>query len=112
MMLWMQLVSSEEAAGGGTISGDGLSSATVAKFRSALTRQIERPQGIDPDLRIVIQAVAREARGRHLRAEQLVIIFKNIWDTLPEITFAADTAAREMVRQQLVTFCIEEYYRG
>jgi hypothetical protein len=112
MMYGMNLVSSDESTGGGTIGGGGLSAATIARFRSALTLQLEQPQAMDGELRAVIRAVAREARGRHLRAEQLVIIFKNIWESLPEVSYTADAAARELVRQQLVTLCIEEYYRG
>src|SRR5687767_6840942 len=109
-MTWIYVLSSEEPAGGGAIGGGGLSAATISRFRAALTRQLEHPDNVDSELQGVVRAVAREARGRHLRAEQLVIIFKNIWDGLPEVAYTADFTAREMVRQQLVTLCIEEYY--
>jgi hypothetical protein len=106
----MQLVDSHGIEGGGS-GHHGLSSAVVGRLSSELVRHLRNPNEVAPELRAVIGAIAREARAKNLRAEQLVIIFKTIWSSLPPLAAAADRDAQESVKQHLVTLCIQAYYR-
>lgn len=107
------LVDFSDAAGsrGGPASG-GLSGATVARLRAVLRSHIEHPDKADPELARVLRQIVTEARSRHIRAEQLVVILKNVWDTLPDARFAVDREAQTQVRQRLITLCIKAYYEG
>lgn len=101
---------SDEGAGKGGLASSGLSGATVARLRGALTRQIEHPDAADPELARVLRQIVTEARNRQIRAEQLVVILKNVWDSLPEARYAIDREAQAQVKQRLVTLCIKAYY--
>lgn len=101
---------SDEGVGKGGPASAGLSGATVARLRVALTKQIEHPDGADPELARVLRQIVTEARNRHIRAEQLVVILKNVWDSLPEARYAIDREAQAHVRQHLITLCIRAYY--
>lgn len=103
---------SDEAAGRGGLASGGLSGATVARLRAVLADHIEHPDAADPDLARVLRQVVTEARNRQIRAEQLVVILKNVWDSLPDARYAIDREAQTQVRQRLVTLCIKAYYGG
>jgi len=101
---------SDEGAGKGGLASSGLSGATVARLRGVLTRQIEHPDAADPELARVLRQIVTEARNRHIRAEQLVVILKNVWGSLPEARYAIDREAQAQVKQRLITLCIKAYY--
>lgn len=101
---------SDEAAGKGGPGPGGLSGATVARLRAVLTRHIAHPDTADPELGQVLRQVVTEARNRQIRAEQLIVILKNVWDSLPEARYAIDREAQVLVRQRLITLCIKAYY--
>lgn len=77
-----------------------------------LTTHLEHPDNADPELARVLRQIVTEARNRHVRAEQLVVILKNVWDTLPDARFAIDREAQTQARQRLITLCIKAYYGG
>lgn len=56
--------------------------------------------------------IVTEARNRHIRAEQLVVILNHVWNSLPDARYAVDREAQTLVRQQLITLCIKAYYGG
>ena len=87
-----------------------VSGSTVARLRTVLTRQVEHPDAADPELAPVLRQIVTEARNRQIRAEQLVVILKNVWDSLPEARYAIDREAQAQVRQRLITLCIKAYY--
>jgi hypothetical protein len=103
---------SDEAAGKGGMATGGLSGATVARLRSVLSKHIERPDEADPELALVLRQVVTEARSRQIRAEQLVVSLKHVWDSLPEARYAIDREAQAVAKQRLITLCIRVYYRG
>ncbi len=103
---------SDESPGKGGLASGGLSGATVARLRAVLANHIEHPDVADPELSQVLRQVVTEARNRQIRAEQLIVIFKNIWDSLPDARHAIDREAQTQVRQRLITLCIRAYYGG
>jgi hypothetical protein len=103
---------SDEAASGGGFASGGLSAATIAALRSVLGRHIDEPDESDPELALVLRQVVTEAKNRHIRAEQLVVSLKHVWDTLPQARQAIDREAQALARQRLITLCIRAYYRG
>lgn len=103
---------SDDAPNGGGFAAEGLSAATVARLRSVLSRHIDHLDESDPELELVLRQAVTEARSRHIRAEQLVVILKHVWDALPQARQAIDREAQTLARQRLVTLCIRVYYRG
>ena len=103
--------SDEGAAQGGPATG-GLSGATVARLRTVLTNHIAHPDVADPELARVLRQIVVEARNRKIRAEQLIVMLKNVWDALPDARHAIDREAQLQVRQRLITLCIKAYYEG
>lgn len=108
-MNYLSNSSEESAAESGTVSGR-LADSTVADLRVALARYMERPEGDDPELSRILMQIVTEGRSRHLRAEELVVIVKNVWDSLPDVRQAVDQEARTAAKQRLVTHCIKAYY--
>lgn len=96
--------------GGGRGAG-GLSETTVASLRGVLAKHVEHPEIADPELTGVLRQVVTEARNRQIRAEQLVVVLKNVWDSLPDARHAIDREAQAQVRQRLITLCIKAYYQ-
>lgn len=84
----------------------------MARLRAVLSRHIEHPDVADPDLASVLRQVVTEARNRHIRAEQLVVMLNNVWNSLPDARYAIDREAQSLVRQRLITLCIKAYYGG
>ena len=103
---------SDEAAGNGGLASSGLSSATVNRLRVVLSNHLKHPDSADPELARVLRQVVVEARNRKVRAEQLVVILKNVWQSLPDVPHAIDREAQDQIRQQLITLCIKAYYQG
>ena len=103
---------SDEGASGGGFAAGGLSAATIARLRSVLGRHIDHPDEADPELASVLRQAVTEARNRHIRAEQLVVSLKQVWDALPQARYAVDREAQTLAKQRLITLCIRVYYRG
>lgn len=104
-------ISDSVASGGGFASG-GLSDATITWLRSVLSRHIDHPDDSDPELALVLRQVVTEAKNRHIRAEQLIVSLKHVWDTLPQARQAIDREEQGRAKQRLITLCIRTYYRG
>lgn len=73
---------------------------------------MEHPDVADPELSRVLRQVVTEARNRQIKAEQLIVMLKNVWDSLPDARHAIDREAQAQVRQRLITLCIKAYYGG
>jgi hypothetical protein len=87
-----------------------LSPASTEALRSALRLHFQQPRG-DADRRIgsALSAICDEARRDQIPAERLLVAFKSIWTSLPEVRrLPPDRAAAEI--RSLVTLCIERYY--
>lgn len=76
-----------------------------------LSRHIDQPDESDPELALVLRQVVTEARNRRIRAEQLIVSLKHLWDALPEARQAIDREAQALEKQRLITLCIRAYYR-
>lgn len=80
-----------------------------------LTRVMERAarRGNHSDeLHDVLCRAAGEARERGIRAEQLLVIMKEMWHTLPALQQLGDTERQTQLLQELISHCIQQYYEG
>jgi hypothetical protein len=89
---------------------DSLSESTMMELRLALVEQLKKPDAPNPELSELLQRVAREARAGNVRPEQLLLIFKQLWNSLNESLRPQQAEQQERVRERLVTVCIKAYY--
>ena len=87
-----------------------LSDTTTAALRSAVLGHLGRAPGGDAALGQAVGLVVAEAREREMRAEDLILAFKALYDALPEPSSAAARAEQMRLRERLVTACINAYY--
>jgi len=67
----------------------------------------------DPSaLQASLLLVATEARARSIRPEQLLVVLKETWSSLPEVRAMNDAAEQVRLLQRVVTMCIKEYYNA
>ena len=82
---------------------------TVAAVRAALRTYLSH----SPEPAALQHALVRmsaEARGRSILPEQLLVVLKDVWGTLPEVRAMTDTGEQVRLLQRVVTMCIKEYY--
>lgn len=77
-------------------------------LRSALQGHLRQPVP-DETLRRALSALCADARARNLRPEQLILIFKQAWTSLPEFESGSRNQRQELL-DRIVSICIEEYY--
>jgi hypothetical protein len=82
----------------------------MKELRTALTEQLKRPDGPTQALSTLLRKVAQEAHDQDIKPEQLIIIFKRLWNSLAESSRPQNADQHELVRQRLVTLCIRAYY--
>ncbi|MFN2635461.1 MAG: hypothetical protein ABR585_00320 [Gemmatimonadaceae bacterium] len=82
----------------------------MKELRTALIDQLKKPDAPTSELVVLLQKVGREAREKDIRPEQLIIAFKELWNSLAESLRPQNSDQNERVRQQLVTLCIQAYY--
>jgi hypothetical protein len=82
----------------------------MMELRAALAEQLKKPDAPTPELSALLQRIAREARQANLRPEQLILIFKELWNSLGDSLRAQNGEQYERVKQRLVTVCIQAYY--
>ena len=81
----------------------------VVALRSVLQAQL-RGRLTDDQLRYAMRVLADEARRRDVRAEQLLVVVKNAWASLPEVHKLPAGEQRSAVLGRIVTMSINEYY--
>jgi hypothetical protein len=86
-----------------------LDPATLQALRATLARSVAQGNHAD-ELRDLLCRAAAEARDKDIRAEQLLIVLKDIWYSLPEVVSAPSTEVGHALLQDLVSRCIHEYY--
>lgn len=86
-----------------------LSAESLDALRAALRGSLDGA-GESPHLRPALRRVAEEARERHLRPEQLLIVLKDVWFALPEVGRAPQSDSRSQLLQRVISVCIREYY--
>jgi hypothetical protein len=89
----------------------GLAEETIARARVALSQYLTKPDAGGDELRIALDAMAAEARSKSMLPEQLLVVLKDIWYTLPAVRAIEDPGAQIRLLQRVVTMCIKEYYR-
>jgi hypothetical protein len=87
-----------------------LSEGSMKELRSALTEQLKHPDAPTPELATLLKKVAQEAREQSIPPEELIVVFKQLWNSLEESLRPQNEDQYERVRQRLVTLCIQAYY--
>lgn len=82
---------------------------TIDSVRAALVRYIDAPAHGD-ELGAALRHMAAEARDRAMLPEQLLIVLKDIWHSLPGVRNMSDATDQVRLLQRVVTMCIKEYY--
>lgn len=88
-----------------------LAEETLAGVRDALGRSLDGGAGPD-ELRDALRALSREARERGMRAEQILVVLKELWTTVPQVRRTGGREQEGALLQRAVTLCINEYYAG
>lgn len=86
------------------------SATTIALLRDSIPEFLQDSDR-EAEVHRGLTRLATEAKARGLRAEEMLIVFKNLWTTLPEVQPALDRTERQRLLGRLVTFCISEYYQ-
>ena len=82
---------------------------TVDAVRLALRAYLL--DGSNPDtVQPALLSMASEARARSILPEQLLVVLKDVWNTLPEVRKMSDSREQIRLLQRVVTMCIKEYY--
>lgn len=87
-----------------------LSESVMKELQSALAEQLRKPDQPAPELNALLRRVAHEARERNVRPEELLVSFKQVWNSLAESMRPQSADQIERIRQNLVTLCIKAYY--
>lgn len=87
-----------------------VSESLMKELQSALREQLRQPGTPVPELNALLKRVAREARENNILPEELLVTFKQLWNSLPEPTRPRTADQFERIRQTLVTLCIKAYY--
>jgi hypothetical protein len=82
----------------------------MKELRTALTEQLKRSEGPTSELATLLRKVAREAHEQSIPPEELIVIFKKLWNSLAESLRPQNADQYERIRQRLVTICIQAYY--
>ena len=87
-----------------------LSDSTIQELKAALSEQLKQATGPSPELTRLLKKVAAEARRNNVKPEELLVTFKQLWNSLTESLRLQNSEEREHMRQTLVTLCIQAYY--
>jgi hypothetical protein len=82
---------------------------TVSAVRQALRTYLNDSKD-SSTLQAPLLKMASEARARAILPEQLLIVLKDVWNTLPEVRAMKDAHQQVALLQRVVTMCIKEYY--
>ena len=85
-----------------------LEAPTLDALRAVMQRAMRKgDHGIE--LQEVLARAAAEAREKDIHAEQLLVIMKDLWHSIPDLR-AADTDRQNELLQELISRCITQYY--
>ena len=86
-----------------------LDAQTISAVREALVHYVDAPAQSGA-LRDALNRMAVEAHDKSMLPEQLLVVLKDLWHSLPGVQAIADTAEQVRLLQRVVTMCIKEYY--
>jgi hypothetical protein len=98
------MMAHDSTPGPGTLAAE-----TIEAVRSALAQYAETPSDGEP-LRRALDTMAAEAHAKSILPEQLLVILKDVWYSLPNVAAMRDSAEHARLLQRAVTICIKEYY--
>lgn len=87
---------------------DGTESAFAA-LGSALTSALDGSSSPE-ELRNAVRLVCVHAHSDEIPAEQLLVRFKNVWSSLPQVRSLPLGRQENELMTRVVTLCIEEFY--
>lgn len=87
------------------------SPATLKQLRTALARYVASGSADEQSVCDALAVLAEEAQARQLRAEAMLIVFKEVWAELPEANAITDRAERDRLLDRVVRLCIDSYYQ-
>ena len=82
---------------------------TIDAVRSALVQYVATPADSEL-LRRALDAMAAEAHEKSILPEQLLIVLKDVWNSLPSVRAMSDPSEQIRLLQRAVTICIRAYY--
>ena len=85
-----------------------LSASVIAGLENALIRYLANHS--DTSLEPALRALTVEAREKKIHAEQLLIVLKDVWYSLPKIREAPTGDPQNALLQRVITQCIRQYY--
>jgi len=88
-----------------------LDAQTITALHAALVQYVGSPAQSSA-LRDALTRMATEARDKSMLPEQLLVVLKDIWHSLPGVQAIADPTEQVRLLQRVVTMCIKEYYAG
>jgi hypothetical protein len=92
-----------------TPSRPALEPETVDALRKALATSLAQGNHV-ANLRDLLCRAAADARSKDMQAEQLLVILKDIWYSMPGVSTAASAMNENSLLQELISRCIQEYY--
>lgn len=86
-----------------------LDAQTIRALHEALVNYVDAPARSDA-LRSALNRMAVEAHDKSMLPEQVLVVLKDIWHSLPGVQAITDPAEQVRLLQRVVTMCIKEYY--
>jgi hypothetical protein len=90
-------------------AGPSLDPAMMSELRAALLRAVQSGRH-DDQLYSLLGRAAAEARQKGLQAEQLLVMLKELWYSLPAQAGQPGSDVQSRLLQQLIARSIREYY--
>jgi hypothetical protein len=87
-----------------------LSDTTLATLRAAVLKVWNDSDASDGALQAALEQMVDEARTRALRAEEVIVSFKGLLASLPELNSSVRRLEAVRLRERLITLCIKAYY--
>jgi hypothetical protein len=81
----------------------------VTELRAVLSRSLKAGNHGD-ELKGVLSRAAADARKKGIQAEQLLLVLKDVWYSLPQLATLPGDDVQTRLLQQLISRCIQEYY--
>jgi hypothetical protein len=85
-----------------------LSAESVDALRSALDEYLACGREV-ASLQPTLRRIAGEAREKKIHAEQLLVLLKDVWYALPQMS-KPGSEPQNIQLQRVITLCIREYY--
>jgi hypothetical protein len=86
-----------------------LDAAIVTELREVLSRSLKAGNHGD-ELKGLLSKAAADARQKGIQAEQLLLVLKDVWYSLPQLASRPADDVQTRLLQQLIARCIHEYY--